>query len=171
MRYWFDTEFWEQKAPNGGGIQLISIGIVSEDGRELYLENADFDWDGCTLVWLHQNVRPHLTGGDALLPFEDFAQAIIDFVGEDKHPEWVGYFADYDWVSFCWIFGTMMDLPKGWPMFAVDIQQWRYMIGRGVPLPKQTSIAHNALNDARWTREAWFFLWDLTTSSSRARGG
>ena len=166
MRYWFDTEFWEQPAANGGGIQLISIGIVCEDGRELYLENADFDWDACTSDWLHQNVKVHLKGGAARLEYEHFSQAVLDFVGEDERPEWIGYFADYDWVVFCWIFGSMMDLPKGWPMFALDIKQWQYMIDPWLGLPPQTNTAHNALDDARWTREAWQFLWDLTKADS-----
>ena len=30
MRFWFDTEFHE----NGSFIDLISIGVVSEDGRQ-----------------------------------------------------------------------------------------------------------------------------------------
>lgn len=161
MRIWFDTEFWERPAANGGGIQLISLGMVAEDGRTLYIENADFDWDACTLQWLHDNVRPHLTGGEALLDFDDISQAVRDFVG-DEQPEFWGYFADYDWVLFCWIFGTMMDLPKGWPMFCLDIKQWAYMLSPGLRLPAQESTAHNALNDALWTKAAFEFLADLT---------
>ena len=39
MKYFLDTEFIE----DGKTIDLISIGIVSEDGRELYCENSDCD--------------------------------------------------------------------------------------------------------------------------------
>jgi hypothetical protein len=158
MRYWFDTEFWERP----GTLDLISIGMVAEDGRELYLENAEFDWDACTLPWLHQNVRPHLVGGDALCPYSKFGPSVRAFVGLDV-PEFWGYFADYDWVALCWLFGSMMDLPKGWPMFALDIQQWRYMVSPTMKLPPQTNTAHNALDDARWTKEAWNFLRVLRT--------
>lgn len=35
MRYFFDTEFYE----DGKTIDLVSIGIVAEDGRELYAVN------------------------------------------------------------------------------------------------------------------------------------
>lgn len=38
-------------------------------------------------------------------------------------PKFYGYFADYDWVCFCWLFGNMMSLPKGFPMFANDLKQ------------------------------------------------
>lgn len=35
MKYWFDTEFIE----DGKTIDLLSIGIVSEEGHTLYAEN------------------------------------------------------------------------------------------------------------------------------------
>jgi hypothetical protein len=43
MRYWLDTEFIE----DGHTIDLISIGIVAEDGRELYAENMECDLRMC----------------------------------------------------------------------------------------------------------------------------
>lgn len=39
MKYFFDTEFIE----DGKTIELLSIGIVSEDGREFYAESLDAD--------------------------------------------------------------------------------------------------------------------------------
>jgi hypothetical protein len=67
------------------------------------------------------------------------------------------YYGDYDWVVLCQLFGTMMDLPEGWPMFAMDVKQ--LCVSLGDPrLPEQTSAEHHALSDARWTREAWDFL-------------
>lgn len=163
MRYWFDTEFCEMPDHHGVSLNLISIGIVAEDGRELYLENANFNWDACPLPWLHQNVRPHLVGGEAAQPFGAFAGKVIDFIGSDDNPEFWAYFADRDWVLFCGIFGGMMQTPPGWPMLCFDIKQWAYMLSPGLRLPEQSDTAHNALNDARWTREAWTFLKDLTT--------
>jgi len=38
-------------------------------------------------------------------------------------PQFYADYADYDWVLFCSLFGTMMDLPAGFPMFCNDIQQ------------------------------------------------
>lgn len=38
-------------------------------------------------------------------------------------PEFYAYFADYDWVLFCTLFGTMMDLPKGFPQYCRDLKQ------------------------------------------------
>lgn len=39
------------------------------------------------------------------------------------NPEFYAYFADYDWVVFCWLFGKMMDLPSGFPMYCKDLKQ------------------------------------------------
>ena len=39
MRFFYDTEFIE----DGETIELISIGIVGDDGREYYAVSTDFD--------------------------------------------------------------------------------------------------------------------------------
>ena len=39
MKYWMDTEFIERPYT----IDLISIGIVAEDGREFYAESNEVD--------------------------------------------------------------------------------------------------------------------------------
>lgn len=39
MRFWFDTEFFK----DGRVIDLISIGVVAEDGREYYAETLGAD--------------------------------------------------------------------------------------------------------------------------------
>lgn len=44
-----------------------------------------------------------------------------------------------DWVVFCQMFGTMLDLPNGWPMFCRDIRQFRS--DKGNPqLPEQSWV-------------------------------
>jgi hypothetical protein len=42
---------------------------------------------------------------------------------KSKIPEFYAYYADYDWVAFCWLFGKMMDLPNGFPMYCKDLIQ------------------------------------------------
>jgi len=57
MRYFYDTEFLE----DGHTIELISIGIVCDDGREYYAVNSDMPKDRIRQDdWLCQNVVPHL---------------------------------------------------------------------------------------------------------------
>jgi 3'-5' exoribonuclease-like protein len=66
-RYFLDTEFVD----NGSTIDLISIGIVCEDGRELYLQSCEFSLRGAN-DWVKENVFPwlhiclHTPGGHEL---------------------------------------------------------------------------------------------------------
>ncbi len=156
MKYFLDTEFIESP----GKIDLLSIGIVSEDGREFYKETSRAEFykahpERCPNPWVRDNVLPHLTGevGGDEVPGE-----IIKFVGQV--PEFWGYYADYDWVVFCWQFGSMIDLPVGFPMYCRDIKQLCDDLGNP-KLPDQTSTEHHALADARWNKEAWQFLQSL----------
>lgn len=154
MKIWFDTEFIE----DGKTIDLISIGMVREDGKTLYRENLECDLSRAS-PWVQQNVIPHLTG-DAVSRVM-IRQEVRQFAGES--PEFWAYFADYDWVVLCQLFGTMMDLPEGWPMFCMDIQQERAR--QGYPdLPEQSGVTHNALADALWAKEAWKSLGHPSTT-------
>lgn len=38
-------------------------------------------------------------------------------------PVFIGYYCDYDWVLFCSLFGKMIELPEGFPMFCIDLKQ------------------------------------------------
>jgi len=148
MKIWFDTEFIE----DGHTIDLISIGLVREDGRTYYAESGECDISK-TSEWVQKNVLPNLTG--VKVPRSTIAQEIVSFAGEK--PEFWAYYADYDWVALCQLYGTMMQLPKGWPMYCRDIKQWCDAVGNP-RLPKQDSVEHNALADAKWNLKAWEFL-------------
>jgi hypothetical protein len=151
MKYFLDTEFIE----SGPAFPLIllSIGMVSDDGREFYVVNGDAPLELAN-DWVKANVIPHL--GEPRVTISTVIIEVLRFVGNDK-PEFWGYYADYDWVVFCQLFGTMMDLPKGWPMYCRDIKQLADYLGNP-RLPKQASTEHNALNDARWNKRAYEFL-------------
>lgn len=169
MRYFFDTEFIERGAEYP--IDLISIGIVAEDGREVYLEREQMDLSNAN-DWVKENVIPHLEhtkhGPHSFACYNgscpraldyEIRELLIDFCDPRKYgqPEFWAYYADYDWVVFCQLFGTMMDLPKGWPMYCRDIKQVADMIGNPT-LPKQKDTEHHALADARWNKLAYDFL-------------
>lgn len=173
MRYWFDTEFIERPYT----IDLISIGLVAEDDRQFYAESSEVDWSQAH-PWVLDNVRPHLLGRTGALPNDQgdlvtachfgtkqsIGLALREFVGDDPAPEFWAYYADYDWVAFCWLQGTMIELPSGWPMFCRDVKQLAVDLGNP-KLPARGSIEHHALNDALWTRGAWWYLDALSTSS------
>ena len=145
MKYWFDTEFVE----DGRTIDLMSIGVVAEDGREYYAEIEECDLSRAD-DWVKANVIVHLTGEKK--PRAVVRDELLAFMG--KKPEIWAYYADYDWIALCQLFGRMIDLPDGWPMFCRDLKQ----LAGDTPLIKQEGTEHHALADARWTREAWLAL-------------
>lgn len=152
MKIWFDTEFYE----NGRIIDLISIGLVREDGATYYAETEVSQPIAGRTDWLRHNVLPRLTGEQRIRAY--IAKEIVEFAGEK--PEFWAYYADYDWVALCQIYGTMIDLPKGWPMYCRDVKQLCVDLGNP-KLPEQTSTEHHALADAKWAKEAWEFLQGL----------
>lgn len=153
MRIFFDTEFIE----DGKTIELLSIGLVREDGQYYYAEPEETDRDRAS-PWVRENVLPFMTGPKEQR--KNIAADIVRFAGEK--PEFWAYYADYDWVALCQLYGTMMQLPAGWPMFCMDLKQ--LAVSRGNPkLPDHITgevlgPPHNALADARWTMLAWRFL-------------
>lgn len=150
MRYFVDTEFIE----DGHTIDLISVGVVAEDGREFYIESSETDWSKAN-QWVLDNVSPWLLDPDHRFERAIIAKELVEFVGDE--PEFWGYYADYDWVVLCQLYGTMMDLPEGWPMFCMDLKQ--LCVSKGDPrLPEQSSTEHHALADARWNREIYDWL-------------
>lgn len=184
MKYFLDTEFIEGfHKPTFGKrrhfIDLISIGIYREDGKSLYLISNEYDYKDAS-EWVKKNViapmyvdtvhgdpRNHISVDNFHRVFgktkNAIAGAILDFFGcgyEDGSwyapagVEVYGYYADYDWVLFCSLFGTMMDLPNGFPMYCRDLKQmmddsnlqsdWKKRV---CPDPEGE---HNALVDAKW---------------------
>lgn len=206
MKYFIDTEFHEyHKQVKICGIpvykpiptiDLISIGIVAEYGREYYAISKDFNlkdaWnsfqieqasgdgrniypEGMKVYWLRENVlRPIWNefcekgfsfkdspmtpfGIETLFTYKNFkklikskgksnkqiAKEVAEFCncscifsekGEmscesnDKFyskpdTEFYGYYADYDWVVFAQLFGKMIDLPTGFPIYCKDLKQ------------------------------------------------
>ena len=145
MKWFLDTEFDD----NGKTIELISIALVSDEGREYYAVSSEFDPGRCN-DWVKANVLPNL-GTEDRHSRARIAADISDLLLPGE-PEIWGYYADYDWVAFCQLFGSMMDLPDGMPMFCNDLMQEIQMMeinSDSLPLDKNE---HNALTDARWMR-------------------
>ena len=164
MKYWFDTEYIDRHRT----LQLVSIGIVTEDGREYYAESNEVDWSIAS-QWTLQHVRPQLDGDGMSL--DRISNGIRGLTEHDENPVFWGYFPAYDWVLFASLFGGLNDLPFHFPHLCLDIKQWAIELG-DPELPHQQAGRHNALQDARWTRECWEFLAGLHPPGAdrRARG-
>ena len=161
IKYWLDTEFIARPFT----IDLISIGVVAENGREFYAESNETDWSKASL-WTLENVRPQLNGKG--MSREDISYALRNFTDGDEHPVFWGYFPAYDWVAFVWLFGGLEELPFHFPQLCLDIKQWAIELG-DPELPHQKESRHHALADARWTKEAWAFLASLHPAGADRR--
>lgn len=171
MRVCYDTEFLE----DGKTIELISIGLVTDDGEEYYAVNHDAPWGRIRKqTWLMKHVVPQLPQphGDARnympkrwvcdylhpsvktrsLIAKEVKQFLLDAVNRDEHLSlklWADYGA-YDHVALCQLFGQMIELPPLVPMYTNDLQQalMHYGVDNG-ELPRQEIGFHRAIDDAR----------------------
>lgn len=162
MRFFIDTEFIESGPYKP--IQLISIGIVAQNGHELYEVSCEYNPLDAS-EWVKANVLPWVEHYPKN-PLSVIRKRIEAFITRESEtnitkPEFWGYYADYDWVAFCQIFGAMVDLPRGWPMYCRDIKQLCDYIGNP-RLPPQEAGEHNALNDARWNLQAYNYLTNIS---------
>lgn len=210
MKYFIDTEFIEGfHKPLFGKkrhfIDLISIGIVCEDGREYYAISNEYnpkdadEWVKKNVILpLYQNslsgdIKNRLTPknfhkhigksnkqiSEEIKEFVDLQRITASYKGEDA--EFYAYYADYDWVLFCSLFGRMIDLPKGFPMYCNDLKQifdgkiYNRIVNSDKlnafsneldelksrsDYPKQEN-EHNAIDDARWNKKLYDFLKQL----------
>lgn len=218
MKYFLDTEFIEGFkeslfSKRRHFIDLISIGIVAEDGREYYAISNEFNYYDAS-PWVRKNVISKLEGPlghmgmeavrEIGIPNKQIAAEIYRFVTETIRPaklrninqieyhlkleygpadlplfDFYAYYADYDWVLFCSLFGTMNDLPFGFPMYCRDLKQMidekaetlvktRGLKGETVQgilerlkersdYPKQEN-EHSALDDAKWNKKLYEFI-------------
>lgn len=265
MKYFIDTEFLEgpqkEKFPislfrkeTPPTIDLISIGIVAEDGREYYAISKDFNlkeaWNrfqleqqsgdmrnlfpkGKKVYWIRDNVLKPIFdelywkdtirlsdhkrrlgwAPDCILKLcyddlrylinmygktnKEIAEEVFQFCNNDtlsiekakyynvKYPdiEFYAYYADYDWVVSCWLFGKMIDLPEGFPKYCKVLKQifdecqvnrllkmncnskkatYNLMLDENnlkkhKDFPVQQNH-HNAIEDARWNKQLYDFL-------------
>jgi hypothetical protein len=154
-RYFLDTEFID----TGSTIDLISIGIVSSDGREYYAQDCTCDLSKAS-DWVQENVIVHLA--PTWKSREQIQRDLLAFMDVEQYgkPALYGWCCAYDFVALCQLFGTMMDLPQDWPHYMRDIQF--VLDDRGISddaLPQPEGQVHNALVDARQIRDIWQMLY------------
>lgn len=246
MKYFYDTEFlegtqkkkwWWSVGKVNPTIDLISIGVVCEDGREYYAISKDFNlkeaWNRYDEVinkhypsgleynkvyWIRENVlKPiyydwmgkdinfheveHFTYKNFKRLLKKYGKSNSQIAEELKHfiyekenvlynkqeldfdsvgdvlskIQLYGYYSAYDHVALSWLFGKMIDLPKDFPMYTIDLKQTfdekqecreKHKNSQLIsPLslkecedyPKQTN-EHNALSDAIFVKNLYHFL-------------
>ncbi len=185
----YDTEFID----NGITIEPISIALVRpSDGAELYAINDDLAViaQAAESNWLRENVLRWLpvdvtlTAGYGAInahvqwnanhpeyasvrPLSEISGMVDDFLREKPDPQLWAYYASYDHVLYAQLFGAMVDLPDGLPMYTMDLKHEAVMHG-DPELPKLPNamvnsrfggipMEHHALYDAH--EEAYQLQW------------
>jgi 3' exoribonuclease, RNase T-like len=166
-RYFYDCEFIE----DGRTIDLVSIGVVDEHGREFYAVSTEFDASGA-VPWVRRNVL------DKLPSPADPAWRSRPRIREDLHAflrapllhrpdeqlELWAWYAAYDHVALAQLWGPMTALPREIPRFTKDLRQlWD---DQGRPALPVMAGRHDALVDARHNLARWQVLRDGSTGPS-----
>jgi hypothetical protein len=165
-RWFFDTEFID----TGRTIDLISIGMISEDGRRTYsaclIESWGGGWSEAKMgPWHIKHVLPNLPPPRQRKSAHLVAEEILGLVAGDS-PEFWAYVASYDWVALCQLVtrgGRLLDLPISWPRYVCDLKLLMHLNGVSKKmLPAQEEQEHDALADAKWVRDSYLHIqWNI----------
>lgn len=159
----YDTEFSSLDPYKG---EILSIGLVKTNGEELYLE---LEYDGEYSDWVKNNILSDLT-----LPKvtrDEAKRRIKEFLGDTK-PRVVANVNEFDMVYTHKIFGV-----EGFPFYWVPVDFASLLFARGIDperyinrepaLFRQLGLdatkytQHNALDDARLLKDAYFALLEV----------
>lgn len=159
MRFFYDCEFIE----DGQTIELISIGVVGEDGREFYAVSTEFD-PSRAIDWVRRHVLDKLPSpaDKAWRTRNQIRDELLAFLlAADGPIELWAWMAAYDHVALAQLWGDMRALPRTIPRFTHELrQEWER---RGSPpMPPQPSDQHDALADARHNLARWRMLCELS---------
>ena len=152
MRFFYDCEFIE----DGRTIDLVSIGVVGEDGREYYAVSTEFD-PARAIPWVREHVLAQLPSPadpawrSRARIRDELGAFLTDAPGEVELWAWI---AAYDHVALAQLWGDMRALPRALPRFTHELKQRWEDLGRP-PLPPAPRDAHDALADARHNLARW----------------
>jgi hypothetical protein len=144
-------------------VDLVSIGVVDENGREFYAVSTEFD--GARAVpWVRRNVLDKLPSpaDPAWRSRKRIRDDLYEFLVEPvrgrpgEELELWAWYAAYDHVALAQLWGPMTGLPREIPRFTKDLRQlWD---DRGRPPLPDVSGRHDALVDARHNLARWDVL-------------
>ena len=159
MRVFFDTEFTGLNSDP----HLLSIGMVSADGHELYFEFAD-GWteDQCS-PWVRANVLPLLGAGERLSRREG-TQRILMWLSElGTAPTLVGD-SDWDTELLSELLGEAKFTSHGYRLellkFEGREQAGQFDAAKKQYFSRHSVRPHNALTDAKAFRAAYYAVFE-----------
>lgn len=146
MLIFIDTEFTDLRAP-----QLISVGLVAEDGREFYAERADVPLEACT-PFVRREVLPLLGDPAARRDCDAIARDLRRWLAPyAARPTAIAFDDDRDWLLFYRLLRTHLPLTiSGLPMGGAICREAYedFFLQPGMR-------RHHALHDARANRHAY----------------
>ena len=187
MNFYLDTEFWERngivelisigiKCENGQKLYAENSRFNWDTCTNQWLhENVKnhlryhgkvSEWSNLTNEF-QQKFSSSAFGAVELIDSTLFFEANLPTIGDvikdwveqqtKEPPVFYAYYGAYDWVAFMSCFGYMMNQPKGWPMYQIDLKQmmdsyyltkeWKHEM---CPDPEGE---HHALVDAEWNEK------------------
>jgi hypothetical protein len=152
VRFFYDCEFIE----DGVTIELISIGVVDEQGREYYAVSTEFNPERAG-DWVRAHVLPKLPSpaDQAWRGRTAIRDTLLEFLtSSGERVELWAWFAAYDHVALAQLWGPMPALPRTLPRFTRDLRQ-RWEDAGKPALPPPPSDAHDAMADARYNLARW----------------
>jgi hypothetical protein len=158
VRFFYDCEFIE----DGVTIDLVSIGMVDEQGREFYAVSTEFDPDRAG-PWVRENVLPKLPSPSdpCWRSKARIREDLLAFFGVDPNGrceiELWAWIAAYDHVALAQLWGAMPALPRALPRFTRELRQRWEDVGKP-RLPQPPADAHDALADARHNLVRWHVI-------------
>ncbi len=151
-RYFYDCEFIE----DGITIDLVSIGVVAEDGREFYAISTEFNPDRA-VPWVRRHVLDKLPppSSPAWRSRSQIRDELSEFLRAPGLPiELWAWYAAYDHVVLAQLWGAMPALPREVPRLTREIRQHWEAAGCP-PIPDPGQDRHDALADARLGFARW----------------
>jgi hypothetical protein len=151
-RYFYDCEFIE----DGRTIELISIGVVAQDGREFYAISTEFD-PSAAGSWVRRNVLDKLPSPSdpSWRSRAQIRDDLYAFLTAPKLPiELWAWLAAYDHVVLGQLWGAMPAMPRDVPKLTREIRQ-HWEIAGCPPIPDAGPNRHHALADARLGFARW----------------
>jgi len=103
-------------------IDLVSLAVVADDGREFYAVSNEFDPSRAN-DFVATIVLPQLEGpGDPVwMSRQEIKDGLLAFVGDTTPRFWSWGGLPYDWMDIAQLFGVDERMPDGWLYTGYDI--------------------------------------------------
>lgn len=178
MKYFLDTEFIEYlDSLSNPRTDLISVGIVREDGEKFYKVLSDVDLDEIyNNDWVKDNVYipamkalfPDKTGDDlveAIYEYnytkEDLKKDLFEFFNSDpnevKDRQIYAFYGAYDLALLCEV-TSFMNAPFNPVLHEIQVLIDALPDNIKDGMPEQDSDAHLAINDAEYNRIMYNYI-------------